>query len=194
MIIYKITNLINKKSYIGKTERTFDARIKQHKRSINSKSNVFALQKAFIKYGIENFSFVEIARARHRIELDELEKIYISTYDTFGKNGYNMTAGGEGQSGWKPSIKTKTLWSKQRKGKKPWNAGTKKMKVSKTEEEKLLIKQMANQKRSQKLKGRKTWNTGLNKDTDIRVAKIGKMLKGRTPWNKGLKLDEAQNG
>ena len=30
---------------------------------------------------------------------------------------------------------------KQRKGKKPWNAGTKKMKVSKTEEEKLLIKQ-----------------------------------------------------
>ena len=53
---------------------------------------------------------------------------------------------------------------------------------------------MANQKRSQKLKGRKTWNTGLNKDTDIRVAKIGKMLKGRTPWNKGLKLDEAQNG
>jgi len=194
MIIYKITNTINNKSYIGKTERTFDQRIKQHKRSINSKSNQFALQSALKKYGIENFTFVEIAKAKDKTELDELEKIYITTYDTFGKHGYNMTAGGEGRSGWIPSIETRTLWSRQRKGKRTgipaWNKGTKKLKPILTEEEKLLRKSIANEKRSNALKGRKTWNTGLNKDTDIRVANMGAKLKGRIVWNKGLKFNE----
>ena len=52
--IYKITNNINQKSYIGKTERSIEVRYKEHLRHRNYLN--LPLYKAFNKYGIENFS------------------------------------------------------------------------------------------------------------------------------------------
>ena len=53
--IYKITNNINGKSYIGKTERTIEIRWKEHLRHIASLQDRLPLYKAMAKYGKENF-------------------------------------------------------------------------------------------------------------------------------------------
>ena len=51
--IYKITNLINNKCYIGKTERTIQERWREHLRHRNSLD--LPLSRALNKYGVENF-------------------------------------------------------------------------------------------------------------------------------------------
>lgn len=94
--IYKITNNINQKSYIGKTERTISIRYKEHLRHKDYLDQ--PLYRAFRKYGIENFSINQIEECDNAI-LDEREIYWINYYQTY-KDGYNATAGGEG------SIKT----------------------------------------------------------------------------------------
>lgn len=57
-VIYKITNLINNKIYIGQTIH-FKERIRSHEETavnVKSKSYNNPLYKTFRKYGIENFS------------------------------------------------------------------------------------------------------------------------------------------
>ena len=91
--IYKITNQINQKSYIGLTTQAYDERWKQHIRSIGT-NNEYAIHKAFKKYGIENFSFEIIEECDNSL-LAEKEKFWIKQFNTF-LNGYNLTRGGEG--------------------------------------------------------------------------------------------------
>ena len=52
--IYKITNLINQKAYIGKTINSISERWKEHKRDCKRFSNR-PLYRALNKYGIDNF-------------------------------------------------------------------------------------------------------------------------------------------
>ena len=88
-IIYKHTNKINGKSYIGQTVQTMEIRLKQH---LKEKRN-FAFISAIKKYGVENFTSEVI---ESNVEnLDEREKYWIKYYDTYN-NGYNMTEGGDG--------------------------------------------------------------------------------------------------
>ena len=89
-IIYKITNKVNNKSYIGQTRYTLEFRWRQH---LNSKDNCY-FHKAIKKYGSENFS-VEVLEECDFKDLDSREIYYIAKYDTF-KNGYNSTIGGDG--------------------------------------------------------------------------------------------------
>lgn len=89
--VYKITNLINNKMYIGVTERSLLERFKQH--SYNS--NKTALGNAMIKYGINNFQIDLLEETTNREEMFRKEIYYIELYDTY-KSGYNMTLGGEG--------------------------------------------------------------------------------------------------
>lgn len=94
--IYKITNQINQKSYIGKTEYTNpQKRWSQHKKDADNPSrNHRALYKALNKYGIENFSF-EIIEETNKPE--DRERYYIQLYNTY-HDGYNETLGGDGAS------------------------------------------------------------------------------------------------
>lgn len=95
--IYKITNLINGKSYIGLSTHIED-RWQYHKTPYNwEREKDKLLYKAIIKYGIKNFIF-EVLEECLPEELSEKEKYYIEKYDTY-KNGYNMTAGGEDHRG-----------------------------------------------------------------------------------------------
>lgn len=62
--IYKITNKINNKLYIGQTHNTIEKRWKEHIQVSNryKKTNLddkyaFAIHKAIAKYGVENFDF-----------------------------------------------------------------------------------------------------------------------------------------
>ena len=93
--IYKITNIINGKSYIGQSVN-IKRRLNAHKSSAfnkNSRNYNSPLYRAIRKYGIENFKF-DILEECNESELDEKEIFYISKYQTHSKNGYNQDDGG----------------------------------------------------------------------------------------------------
>ena len=90
--IYKITNNINNKSYIGKTERSIEVRYKEHLRHKDYLD--LPLYRAFNKYGIENFSISQIEECDNN-DLDNREIYWINYYKTYS-DGYNCTGGGEG--------------------------------------------------------------------------------------------------
>jgi hypothetical protein len=95
--IYKITNLINGKIYVGLTRHSIDERWKNHKKDINKERNKNrALYRAFKKYGIENFK-MELIESVELCKLGERERYWIDCYDSY-YNGYNETRGGEGSS------------------------------------------------------------------------------------------------
>lgn len=94
--IYKITNLVNNKSYIGKSIH-IPRRFLEH-RSPNEwkRTPNKPLYIAFKKYGLENFTF-EVIEKCSKDELNNKEKYWIAKLDTQNPNkGYNITAGGDG--------------------------------------------------------------------------------------------------
>lgn len=94
--IYKITNLINQKKYIGKTLKTPEERWKEHIRDSQKIENSNRpLYKAFNKYGVENFILETIEECSIN-EINEKEAYWIEAYGSF-KYGYNATLGGDGK-------------------------------------------------------------------------------------------------
>lgn len=103
--VYKITNLINGKLYIGKTSNIAQ-RMKIHiivaKGGPETYKDFSVIHKAIVKYGAQNFSIEQISE--HELESEALlaEKICIKTLNTRNnKIGYNCTNGGDGISGYK---------------------------------------------------------------------------------------------
>lgn len=92
--IYKITNKVNNKVYIGQTRYTVESRWRQHLKNYNVEHRKQPLYMAFEKYGVENFE-VELIEEVNVDKLDEREIFWIAKYDSF-KNGYNATIGGQG--------------------------------------------------------------------------------------------------
>lgn len=88
MIIYKITNKLNGKVYIGQTTRSLAARIYGH---IHNHSRV---GKDMVKYGRDNFDISVIDNAETKEELDDLEIFWIAWYNST-QNGYNILRGGK---------------------------------------------------------------------------------------------------
>ena len=92
--IYKITNIINGKVYIGKTEQTVEKRFQQHCRDSQRQGmSNRPLYKAMNKYGVEFFSIETIEETDNP---EEREKYWIEYYGSF-KSGYNATLGGDGK-------------------------------------------------------------------------------------------------
>lgn len=90
MIIYKITNKLNGKVYIGQTIRTLTERWYGH---CNAPTDM-AIHNAIKKYGKENFTIEQIDEANDRDELDRKEIYWIKVYDCISPKGYNITKGG----------------------------------------------------------------------------------------------------
>lgn len=86
MYIYKTTNLINGKCYIGKSEKEFNE---------NYLGSGVLLQKAIKKYGKSNFKVEKIKDCKTIEDLNENEKFYV---DVYKNNSYNLAEGGTG--GW----------------------------------------------------------------------------------------------
>lgn len=97
--IYKITNTINSKSYIGQTIQNVKERFYQHCATKCSKvvSNM-AIHRAIKKYGKSNFT-VEVIEEIDSTNLNDRERYWIKYYNSYN-NGYNSTKGG--QDGCKP--------------------------------------------------------------------------------------------
>lgn len=96
--IYKITNKLNNKVYIGQTIRTIEERWKDHQRLLyNEKSNTRPLYLAMAKYGLNNFIIEELEEVKNNKLLDEREKYWINYYNSYNE-GYNATYGGNGST------------------------------------------------------------------------------------------------
>ena len=92
--VYKITNKLNNKVYIGYTSLSIARRF--HKHYTNSLYGTKSkLYDSIRKNGISNFSIVELDVFSDQQKAFDSEKFYISKYDSF-KYGYNMTLGGDG--------------------------------------------------------------------------------------------------
>jgi len=110
MIIYKITNLITNKVYIGQTIRSLELRWKRHK--YDNKACI-ALKRAINKYGHLNFKIEKIDEANNKVDLNLLEIRYIKKYDCLAPKGYNLRVGGNS-----PTISEETRLKMKKSRKK----------------------------------------------------------------------------
>ena len=95
--IYCITNLINGKQYVGQTIRTIQERFLDHSHQAYCEDGeTRPICRAIRKYGIENFKIEELEEVALD-KLNEREVYWIQELQTYGKNGYNATKGGDGK-------------------------------------------------------------------------------------------------
>lgn len=92
MIIYKITNNVNQKIYIGQTIHSIKTRWSGHCRSKPERSGIMSA--AIKKYGKENFKIEEVDSANTLEELNQKEIFWICHYNSLSPNGYNLNPGG----------------------------------------------------------------------------------------------------
>ena len=169
-VIYKLTNNVDKKCYVGQTVQKLRKRLNQHK---NSKTAT-GVDGAIKKYGWENFSYELLEVCPVEI-LDEREIFWIAELKTKAPNGYNLTDGGHGNRGNKMSDEQKKKI-----------AATLKAKGIKPPSRKGIPNSPATRaKMSAALIGRTAWNKGLparNKGipcSDEQKKKISETMKNR---------------
>jgi group I intron endonuclease len=117
-IIYKATNLINDKCYIGQTSRKFKKRMQEHLNPVKDGEVYF--HNALKKYGKENFKW-EIIYECDEIMLDMMEtfKIMVCHSHYSEGKGYNLTWGGKhsiGMLGKHHTDETKKILSETHSG------------------------------------------------------------------------------
>lgn len=93
-VIYKATNRINGKIYIGQTTKTIKERMSYH---LCARVGIF--RKALKKYGLQTFDIVAVDIGISAQDLNEKEKYWIRHFNCKAPNGYNLTDGGEGSQG-----------------------------------------------------------------------------------------------
>ncbi len=107
MFVYKITNNVTGKAYIGITTKSVVSRWKAHQSNAFVKNVNYYLYHVMRKYGLEAFSIETLYEASSVKELLAVEKGLIAQYGTYSlANGYNQTLGGEGVFGlkWTPEA------------------------------------------------------------------------------------------
>lgn len=124
--IYKITNTVNNKCYIGQSKNLM-TRIRKHiKTLINGTNRNEHLQNAYNTYGTGNFT-IEIIEECLTEELDEREIYWIDFYRSYDREyGYNKTRGGIGGNSYYELMDddNKEIINQKRKNSKPSNKNT----------------------------------------------------------------------
>lgn len=129
--IYKITNLISGKFYIGQSNN-LTRRIQEHKRDLkNGTDHNSYLQNAYNSDGGEkNFKF-EIINTCSESVLDDCEKFYIFIYKATNRNiGYNRETGGRRKK--KVDAETKATLKEKATGRKHTQESIAKMSAAHT--------------------------------------------------------------
>jgi len=106
--IYKITNKLNGKQYIGQTVNPFK-RWSRHK----SNKEKTAISHAIAKYGCENFSFYIESEYYSETQLNDAEDYFIQFYNTLSPNGYNRVIGAQKNRVWSEESLKKASDSKK---------------------------------------------------------------------------------
>jgi group I intron endonuclease len=122
-IIYQVTNIVNKKSYIGFTTASKEKRWVDHQSDAKSRAHSY-FHRAIRKYGPESFTLTTLKTGKdEEWGLKVEEPYYISMCRTDDSQwGYNLTTGGEGTLGlvrnghvaWNKGLKTGPLSIKHR--------------------------------------------------------------------------------
>jgi len=95
MLIYKVTNRINGKIYIGKTSKTLEHRKFEHEKISKGNSNLI-FHRAIRKYGIESFKWETLCKCENDEELNLKEIEFINKFNSMPPVGYNISSGGTG--------------------------------------------------------------------------------------------------
>jgi group I intron endonuclease len=142
MVIYKVTNLMNNKIYIGQDS----------KNNLNYLGSGKIIKRAIIKYGKDNFTKEILEYCDNKQILDLRERYWIAKYNSKNKNiGYNITNGGEGCLGLKHTEETK-------KHLKLINSGDKNPMFGKTLSNEILLKRSLKVKKEGTFKGKNNGN------------------------------------
>ena len=204
MIIYKTTNLIKNKIYIG-----YDT-----KNNPEYLGSGILINRAIKKYGRENFKKDVIDFAATNEELCLKEIFWINFYNSQDPEiGYNIASGGFGGDTFTYNVNKEEIRQKNsdgHKGKDPWNKG-----------KKGIYSEETKRKMSESKIGKPSWSKGKTfseahcrhiSETRIKKqiakggnnprfgsrlsnelkSKISQKLKGRIPWNKGIRSHESQ--
>lgn len=162
--IYRITNKINGKTYIGQH--------KYKKLDDNYMGSGVLLARAKKKYGIENFvKEVLYSNIQYKETADDVERFAIAKERALGKAEYNIADGGQGGCG-KHSEETKRKIVATRR----LNGSYK-------------VSEETRRKLSEINKGRPGTNKGKKFSEESRK-KMSEARKGKHPWNKGKKMSE----
>lgn len=139
--VYKITNKITGKVYIGITNQGAGARYRHHWYEARI-GEPAPIHRSMAKYGEENFTLEIIDFADTYKELKEKEKYWIKQYDSMNRDkGYNLTEGGDGTFGRMHSEETKDKIRQKATGRKVSEETKKKMSDSQ-KSTKMLIERM----------------------------------------------------
>ena len=90
IFIYKITNILNNKVYIGQSVRPIEQRFKRHINDAVNNNLDTHLARAIRKYGVDKFIVKQIDSALSQEELNRKEQYWIQFYDSV-HTGYNET-------------------------------------------------------------------------------------------------------
>lgn len=169
-VIYRITNKINGKPYVGQTRQKLSQRIYGHK----SNKGKSAIDAAIAKYGWKNFT-VEIIEVCPVESLNEKERYWIAKLNSKAPNGYNLTDGGDGCTGYKHTAKSRAKISANHADVSGENNPQYGKPLS--EEQKAKI--------SASEKGKLAWNKGKKMSEEqkrkLSVARTGKKYGSRSP-------------
>src|ERR1035437_6082977 len=88
--IYKITNTVNNKIYVGQTINDIQYRFKQH---LNSGHGI--IHRAIKKHGKDKFFVTELQECYFKDGLDYAEMVWVKKLNTVSPSGYNLTGGGK---------------------------------------------------------------------------------------------------
>ena len=198
--IYRITNKINGKTYIGQH--------KYKKLNDNYMGSGKLIKLAKNKYGKENFKKEILEFNIPDIDLaNDWEQMYILFERSKGKAEYNIANGGNGGyigpvseetrqklskalKGKHRSEETKRKISESKKGKQTWNkgkhlSGETRKKISEANKGREFSEDHK-RRLSEARKGKEPWNKGKQHSDDSKK-KMSEAHKGHTPWNKGKK-------
>jgi group I intron endonuclease len=122
-IIYKVTNEVNGKIYIGQTIQKLSGR-RSHHLSAARNGVKTAFCNALRKYGSSVFKWSIIERCYSADELNEMEFHYIKQYKILGFILYNMAEGGDSHSGFSHTEAAKTKMRLAHHDRKPISEST----------------------------------------------------------------------
>ena len=113
--IYKLTNIIDGKSYIGQTKRSVASRLAEHKFS-SKKRQISALHAAINNFGINSFS-IQVLETCPDEDCDVREQYWIDRLNSNNPEfGYNVAKGGKGNPGLEVSESTREKLRLRNKG------------------------------------------------------------------------------
>ena len=188
--IYKVTNIINRKAYIGSTI-DFDDRFRRHRYALRSnRHDNEHLQRSWNKHGEANFKFEIIEEIEDTKLLNNVETEYIKKFKTNEREfGYNLASPygnhvaseeykknmSEVLIGREFTDEHKMNLSRNAKNREKMSEGIKN-KISRSVKK---LWQDPEYRKNQIEKRKKLWE-----DEEFRN-KMSKAKKGQTPWNKG---------